>query len=98
MPFPPNWPTYIPKGQAGQLVRTYVESMELNYWTGTEFESGSYENRRNAWTVVLAGPTWQQGARCIRGHVVLATASADTECADIPSLKTSPAPSCIPPI
>ena len=37
MPFPPNWPTYIPKDKLANWFETYVESMELNYWTGTEF-------------------------------------------------------------
>ena len=41
MPFPPNWPTYIPKDKLANWFEAYVESMELNYWTGTEFESGT---------------------------------------------------------
>ena len=45
MPFPPNWPTYIPKDKLANWFEAYVESMELNYWTGTEFESGSYDEQ-----------------------------------------------------
>ena len=41
MHFPPTWPTYIPKDKLAAWFEAYVESMELNYWTGTEFEGGS---------------------------------------------------------
>ena len=37
MPFPPNWPTYIPKDKLAGWFEAYVESLELNYWPGTEF-------------------------------------------------------------
>ena len=45
MPFPPNWPTYIPKDKLAAWFEAYVESMELNYWTATEFEGGSYDKK-----------------------------------------------------
>src|SRR4029077_6459845 len=35
MPFPPNWPTYIPKDKLAGWFESSVEAMELNYWTGT---------------------------------------------------------------
>ena len=37
MPFPPNWPTYIPKDKLAGWFEAYVESLELNCWPGTEF-------------------------------------------------------------
>ncbi len=39
MPFPPNWPVYIPKDKLANWFEAYVESMELNFWTGTAFET-----------------------------------------------------------
>ena len=53
MPFPPNWPTYIPKDKLANWFEAYVESMELNFWTGTEFESGGYDETAGRWSVVL---------------------------------------------
>jgi putative flavoprotein involved in K+ transport len=53
MPFPPNWPTYIPKDKLAGWFEAYVESLELNYWAGTEFEGGSYDERQGRWTVML---------------------------------------------
>src|SRR3954464_10991405 len=53
MHFPPNWPTYIPKDKLAAWFEAYVESMELNYWTGIEFESGSYDGKEGRWSVTL---------------------------------------------
>ncbi|CAN0495259.1 unnamed protein product, partial [Laminaria digitata] len=33
MPFPPNWPTYIPKDKLAGWFEYYAEAMELNVWT-----------------------------------------------------------------
>jgi putative flavoprotein involved in K+ transport len=72
MLFPPNWPTYIPKDKLANWLEAYVESMELNFWTGTEFEGGSYDEKEGRWTVKLRradGTTRTMHPR----HVVLAT-------------------------
>ena len=86
MPFPPNWPTYIPKDKLANWFETYVESMELNYWTGTEFLGGTYDETEQRWTVTLRrdGET-----RALRPrHVVMATGvSGIPSIPDIPSLK-----------
>ena len=65
MPFPPNWPVYIPKDKLANWFETYVEAMELNYWTGTEFESGTYDAAKDAGRWCCAGPT-AASASCIR--------------------------------
>ena len=71
MLFPPNWPTYIPKDKLANWFEAYVEAMELNFWTGTEFEGGSYDENEGRWTVTLrcAGVRRTMRPR----HVVLAT-------------------------
>ena len=53
MPFPPNWPVYIPKDKLAGWFEAYVEAMELNYWTGTEFLGGRYDEQAKRWTVSL---------------------------------------------
>jgi putative flavoprotein involved in K+ transport len=71
MPFPPNWPTYIPKDKLANWFEAYVEAMELNYWTATEFAGGSYDEAAGRWTVTLRQPG---GTRTLHPkHVVLAT-------------------------
>ncbi|MEM9232262.1 MAG: NAD(P)-binding protein, partial [Pseudomonadota bacterium] len=42
MPFPPSWPTYIPKDKLANWFEAYVDAMELNFWTGTELTAGQY--------------------------------------------------------
>ena len=72
MHFPPNWPTYIPKDKLANWFESYVESMELNFWTETEFEGGSYDAAQGRWTVTLRLADGSQRIMHPR-HVVLAT-------------------------
>jgi thioredoxin reductase len=87
MPFPPTWPTYIPKDKLASWFEAYVESLELNYWTATEFEGGSYDETAQRWSVALRradGTTREMHPR----HVVLATGvSGIPSLPDIPSLR-----------
>jgi cation diffusion facilitator CzcD-associated flavoprotein CzcO len=87
MPFPSNWPTYIPKDKLANWFESYVESMELNFWTSTEFEGGSYDDEQGRWSVTLRRA---DGTRreMHPHHVVLATGvSGIPNLPDIPGLK-----------
>jgi putative flavoprotein involved in K+ transport len=53
MPFPPTWPVYIPKDMLANWFESYVDALELNFWTGTELVGGSYDEQRKQWTVAL---------------------------------------------
>jgi cation diffusion facilitator CzcD-associated flavoprotein CzcO len=87
MPFPPNWPVYIPKDKLANWFEAYVESMELNYWTGTEFESGAYDEAEGRWSVVLRRADGSKRVMHPR-HVVMATGvSGIPNLPDIPSLE-----------
>ncbi len=48
MPFPPNFPVYIPKDKLANWFESYVDAMELNFWTGTELAGGSYDDDEKA--------------------------------------------------
>ncbi|MDP3692507.1 NAD(P)/FAD-dependent oxidoreductase, partial [Bradyrhizobium sp.] len=87
MLFPPNWPTYIPKDKLANWFESYVDGMELNFWTGTEFEGGSYDEQAARWTVTLRRADGSKRTMHPR-HVVLATGvSGIPSLPDIPSLK-----------
>jgi hypothetical protein len=87
LPFPPTWPTYIPKDKLASWFEAYVESLELNYWTDTEFEGGTYDERAGRWTVVLRRADGSRREMHPR-HVVLATGvSGIPNIPDIPSLR-----------
>src|SRR5262245_10774171 len=87
MPFPPTWPTYIPKDKIAGWFETYVESLELNYWTGTELAGGTYDEEARRWSVTLRRTDGTARQMCPR-HVVVATGvSGIPNLPDIPTLK-----------
>ena len=53
LPFPPTFPVYIPKDKLANWFESYVEALELNFWTGTELVAGSYDEKRGEWRVTL---------------------------------------------
>jgi putative flavoprotein involved in K+ transport len=86
MPFPPGWPTYIPKDKLAGWLEAYVEAMEINYWPATELVGGAYNEAEGRWTVVLRRPDGTTGDMHPR-HVVLATGvSGIPNLPDIPGL------------
>jgi cation diffusion facilitator CzcD-associated flavoprotein CzcO len=54
MPFPDNWPVYIPKDKLANWLEFYAESMELNVWTRTVFLGGEYDHSTRRWSVRLS--------------------------------------------
>src|SRR6202790_1586942 len=88
MPFPPNSPGYMPKDKLANWFEAYVDAMELNYWTGTEFESGVHDEAAGRWSVVLRGADGSTREMHPR-HIVMATGvSGIPNLPDIPSLKS----------
>jgi cation diffusion facilitator CzcD-associated flavoprotein CzcO len=86
MPFPPTWPVYIPKDLLASWFEAYVQALELNYWAGTEFLGGRYDEANGRWSVRLSrddGPTREMQPK----HVVLATGvSGIPNAPELPSL------------
>jgi putative flavoprotein involved in K+ transport len=88
MPFPPNWPVYIPKDKLANWFESYAEAMELNYWTGTEFEGGAYDEKDGRWSVQVRRADGSKRELHPR-HVVLATGvSGIPNIPEIPALRT----------
>ncbi len=72
MPFPPNFPVYIPKDMLANWFESYAGAMELNFWTGTELIGGSYDEARKQWSVTLRRP--DGGTRVMHPrHLIFAT-------------------------
>ena len=76
LPFPPTFPDYIPKDQIANWLESYVDIMEVDFWTRTGFEGASYDEAAQCWTASLA----RAGARrTLRPkHIVLATSVSGT--------------------
>jgi cation diffusion facilitator CzcD-associated flavoprotein CzcO len=72
MPFPSTWPVFIPKDKLADWFEAYAESMELDFWTGTELLRGSYDQGVQQWHVRLRRSDGME--RIVRPrHLVFAT-------------------------
>lgn len=70
MPYPQNWPAFLPKDKLAHWLESYAEAMELNVWTDTEVLSGE-RGDDGTWTLTVRR---SDGERVIRTpHVVMAT-------------------------
>lgn len=86
MPFPKTWPNYIPKDKIANWLETYVEAMEINFWTETSFEGAQYDAASGRWRARLRRADGSEHVLNPR-HIVLATSvSAVPNLPQIPSL------------
>jgi putative flavoprotein involved in K+ transport len=53
IPFPDHWPVFSPKDKIGDWLESYVNVMELNYWSSTTAKSAAYDDATGEWTVVV---------------------------------------------
>jgi len=85
MPFPPTYPVFIPKDKLASWFETYVEALDLNYWTGTEMVAGRYDEAAKRWIVTLKRDGTERTLR--PRHIVFATGvSAIPVWPDLPGL------------
>ncbi|MET0764862.1 MAG: NAD(P)/FAD-dependent oxidoreductase [Blastococcus sp.] len=49
--FPDTWPVFSPKDKMGDWLESYVEAMEVPYWTSTVATKASYQAEKSEWTV-----------------------------------------------
>jgi cation diffusion facilitator CzcD-associated flavoprotein CzcO len=91
MPFPPNWPVYLPKDMLAEWFEAYAMAMEINFWTSTELASGSYHDDDSAsgrWSVVVRN-TADGSERTVRPkHLIFANGLVgEPSIPDLPGLK-----------
>jgi putative flavoprotein involved in K+ transport len=72
MPFPPTWPTYIPKDMLALWLESYAAVMELNFWTESEVTSAIYDPGTSRWTVDILQPG-DNFRQLEPRHVIMAT-------------------------
>ena len=88
LPFPPTFPVYIPKDKLANWFESYVETMELNFWTDTELVAGSYDDKRSEWRVTLRRSDGTERVMRSR-HLIFATGvSSIPYTPDLPGLDT----------
>lgn len=88
MPFPPNYPVYIPRDKIANWLEFYADTMEINIWTSTELTGGNYDKDADNWTLTVRRGDGTE--RILRPrHVVFATGvSAIPVMPKIPGLDT----------
>ena len=74
LPFPPTWPTFLPKDKLAGFLESYAEFMELNVWTGTTFLGADYDEGTELWTARVSRADGSQRTLQVP-HLVLATGS-----------------------
>ncbi|KXH53543.1 flavin-containing monooxygenase [Colletotrichum salicis] len=75
IPFPGNWPQFMPKDKLADWLESYAKMMELNIWTSTNIEGTSYNEQEKTWTVKLRRADGTLRTLKPR-HIVLATGQA----------------------
>jgi putative flavoprotein involved in K+ transport len=85
LPFPPGSPDYIPKDEIANWLESYVERMEVNFWTRTTFEGAEYDEATGSWMAKV-----RHGDGSVRTlgpkHIVMATSVSGTP--NIPTIAT----------
>lgn len=76
MPFPQSFPEYIPKDKLADWFEAYVNALDINFWTSTEFLGGTYDESEGRWTVQLRGADGSVRELHPR-HVVLTTGGTE---------------------
>ena len=75
LPWPPNWPKYLPKDMIAGWLETYSWAMECNVWNNTEFLGASYDEAADNWSVSVRQAGGE--ARVLRPrHLILANGIA----------------------
>lgn len=83
MPFPPNFPTYLPKDKLASWFEAYVDSMEINYWTRTEFLGAERDEANDCWVARIRRDGVERTLR--PRHLIMATGASDTP--QLPDIK-----------
>lgn len=85
LPFPPTWPDYIPKDKIANWLESYVDIMEIDFWTQTTFEGAKYDEATQTWTAKIRRA--DGSVRNLRPkHIVLATSVSGVP--NIPKVET----------
>ncbi|KAL9096781.1 MAG: hypothetical protein Q9165_001269 [Trypethelium subeluteriae] len=78
LPFPQNWPRFIPKDKLADWLEYYAGIMELNIWTGAELEASQWDKESRKWTVTILRRTeiGTEERRLHPRHIVLASGTS----------------------
>ena len=85
LPFPRTWPKYIPKDKIANWLESYVEALEIDFWTRTTFKGAAWDPESKRW--IARVERGEGGERILRPrHIVMATSVSGTP--NIPEIPT----------
>jgi cation diffusion facilitator CzcD-associated flavoprotein CzcO len=84
MPFPPTFQRYLPKDRIANWLETYVDCLDIAFWTETEFEKAQYDEASSSWKVFVDRKGEKRVLR--PRHVILATSVSGAP--NIPQIPT----------
>jgi len=86
MPYPPNFPTYLPKDKLASWFEAYVDAMEINYWTSTELLGAERDEKNDCWIARIRHNGVERTMR--PRHIIMATGASGTPImSDLPGLE-----------
>ena len=87
LPFPKTWPKYIPKDKIANWIESYVETMEIDFWTRTTFADATWDPVARRWTAQLRLDVADGAGRTLHPkHIVMATSVSGTP--NMPAIPT----------
>jgi cation diffusion facilitator CzcD-associated flavoprotein CzcO len=86
LPFPNIWQKYIPKDKIANWLESYVDILDINFWTETALEKASYDETHKCWTAEVRMADGNLRVMHPR-HIIVATGvSATPNLPQIPTL------------
>jgi cation diffusion facilitator CzcD-associated flavoprotein CzcO len=87
LPFPKTWPKYIPKDKIANWLESYVETLEIDFWTRTTFKGAVWDDKTKRWTANLSLDVADGAGRTVHPrHIIMATSVSGTP--NIPEIPT----------
>lgn len=85
LPFPETFPAYIPKDKLANWIEFYVDAMEINFWTETDFVGAKWDTDGQCWQASLTLKGGRKRTLYPR-HIIMATSVSGTP--NIPAIPT----------
>lgn len=87
LPFPKTWPKYIAKDKIANWLESYVETLEIDFWTRTTFKGAVWDDKTKRWTANLALDVGDGAGRTLHPrHIIMATSVSGTP--NLPEIPT----------
>jgi cation diffusion facilitator CzcD-associated flavoprotein CzcO len=63
LPYPKEWPTYLPKQNLADFYKRYVQAFGLPVYTNRACQTITWDPDQNCWDVTIVGPNGEEHVR-----------------------------------